>query len=218
MQIDYTRPDYAAIYKRVLGEAPWDPRIARRGYTGLDRLAREKLLEADVGDEATEAQYEAALRRVVRELVSDTPEVPLTAGVIDVRAAEQAGEPVFSVNGVVRTKREARQRDLSGFRLSGLSTAAAAASILAERGLTAESASAAEYSAAIGEAAVLSGYGRNGDTEPDPSERMSPQERAWRRENIIAETAEQQCQAAGDTSYAGFLQRYRDLLQEVGNA
>jgi hypothetical protein len=55
--------DYGKLYDAALGPPPWDPRIASRGYTGLDRLTREKLLDSGgKSDTFTEAEYTRALR------------------------------------------------------------------------------------------------------------------------------------------------------------
>jgi hypothetical protein len=209
--------NYSAIYQEEMPSYPLPPSLAV-GYRDLDRLVREKLVEmlGDNVEEFTEDQYRKALRRVIRDATGTTPTDELRATeLIDVRAAGRlGGEKAYKVNGKLTTAVEARSAEPGGHRLSGLDVAAKAAELLAARGRTAEDASSEEYLAALEDADAVLAYSRNGDAEPAVEETMSVQELRWRRENLLAEVAEQRCREAGDATREGFVRRYEELLAE----
>jgi hypothetical protein len=212
--------DYSRIFSEVLGDPPWDPRIAKAGYRGLDTRVRELLVEAGKTGAIDERTYRQALKQVVAELTSSVTTDPLTSGAYrDLREAQRrvpgARSGHIDTNTVPgRNTYVLRGLADDGLPLTGVELHAKAETLLALRGKTVEAASSDEYSAAISEAARVL-YSPNGDGSPEPGAKLSPWARARVLENCAGTIAQKMCDDVGDQSPAAFKAYYEVALRDL---
>jgi hypothetical protein len=176
----------------------------------LDRRVRERLVEQDVGDTFTESQYRSALRYVLKQLTSDTPEDKLRP---DVPASPRSVGA--RSGGFVDGSGSTNVTVLSGYAVDGgAKLHAAVEESLRVRGKRVEDLDRQELLDEYEAAEKVVAYSENGDQPGPPGRRLSPWMKERVRENYAAEAAERECQAAGDKSAGGFRERYERILTD----